>query len=95
MAILQNEFIRLDFDDATGALTGLLNKKTGWQAIRQPKLAQGVILLVPVPDHRKTVPCQNCKSFPISMLKTAPQNYAGSRWQEKNPEYWISPRRSA
>ncbi len=53
MAILQNEFLRLDFDDATGALTGLLNKKTGWQAIRQPKLAQGVILMVPVPAHRK------------------------------------------
>lgn len=50
--ILENDKIQIEFDQNTGAITGLLNKATGWQAIRQPKLASGIRLLVPIESHR-------------------------------------------
>lgn len=50
--ILENEFIRINFNENTGAITGLYNKMTGWQAIAQPKLAAVIKLLVPVDGHR-------------------------------------------
>ena len=46
--ILENEKIKLEFDDCTGAITGCLNKITNWQLIRQKKLAEGIRLLVPL-----------------------------------------------
>jgi hypothetical protein len=50
--ILENEYIRIEFDEKTGAITGLLNKTTNWQLIRQPKLSNGIRLLIPTKDHR-------------------------------------------
>lgn len=49
---LENDEIKLDIDDKTGAIAGLLNKKTDWQVIRQPKLAMGIRLLVPIENYR-------------------------------------------
>ncbi len=49
---LENEYVRIEFDEATGAITGLLNKKTGWQAVAQPKLSSIIKLVVPVEGHR-------------------------------------------
>lgn len=46
--ILENSRIQLEFDEATGAIVGFLNKNTGWQLIRQKKLAEGIRLLVPI-----------------------------------------------
>ncbi len=45
---LENKNLLLEFDEKTGAMVGLLNKMTSWQAIRQPKLAEGIRLLVPM-----------------------------------------------
>ena len=50
--ILENEFLNIEFDKKTGAIVGVLNKKTHWQLIRQPKLSCGIRLLVPTNDHR-------------------------------------------
>lgn len=52
MIFLENNEIELFFDSGTGALTGLRNKLTGWQVIRQPKLAGGLRMLVPIERHR-------------------------------------------
>lgn len=49
---LENENVRIDFDNNTGAIIGLLNKKSNWQVIRQPKLSTIMKLLVPVEGHR-------------------------------------------
>lgn len=49
---LENEHLKLEFDKKTGAIIGLLSKITGWQIIRQPKLAMGIRLLVPIENHR-------------------------------------------
>ena len=46
--ILENSRIQLEFDEATGAIVGFLNKTTHWQLIRQKKLAEGIRLLVPI-----------------------------------------------
>ena len=51
-AHLENEWLKLEFDERSGAITGLLNKKTGWQVIRQPALGRGIRLLVPTESHR-------------------------------------------
>ena len=48
--VLENEKLRVKFDQGTGAVTGLLNKTTNWQVIQQPKLAMGIRLLVLIPD---------------------------------------------
>lgn len=50
--IMKNEKVEIAFDDTTGAIVGLLNKETGWQVIRQPELAMGIKMLVPVENHR-------------------------------------------
>ncbi|QGQ99711.1 hypothetical protein EHS13_35045 [Paenibacillus psychroresistens] len=49
---LENEYIAVEFSPETGALSGLLNKQNDWQVIRQPKLAMGIRLTVPIPNHR-------------------------------------------
>ena len=49
---LETDKIKLEFDKNTGAIIGLLNKITGWQVIRQPRLAMGIQLLVPIKEHR-------------------------------------------
>ena len=51
-ATLENEFLKIEFDKKTGAIIGVLNKKTDWQLIRQPKLSCGIRLLVPTKEHR-------------------------------------------
>ena len=50
--VLENQKLRIRFDQETGAVTGLLNKGTNWQVIQQPKLAMGIRLLVPIPGCR-------------------------------------------
>ncbi len=45
---LENEKIKLTFNNQTGAVTGLLNKETGWQVIKQPALGMGLQMLVPI-----------------------------------------------
>ena len=49
---IENDKIRVDFDEASGSITGILNKSTEWQLINQPALAAGVELLVPIEDIR-------------------------------------------
>lgn len=36
---LENEHLRIDVNQRTGALTGLLDKHTGWQIQKEPRLA--------------------------------------------------------
>ena len=49
---LENNSIRIEFDEDTGAITGLINKRTNWQVIAQPKLSSIIKLLVPIGAHR-------------------------------------------
>ena len=50
--LLENDKIRIEFDEATGGITKFCCKETGWELIRQPKLAMGIQLRVPAPGHR-------------------------------------------
>ena len=43
--MLENKNIRVEFDEKTGAVCGLLNKATNWQAVSLPKLSAGIILV--------------------------------------------------
>jgi hypothetical protein len=49
---LENEHICVEINEETGGLTGLLDKATGWQTIRQPNLATGICLVVPIVNYR-------------------------------------------
>lgn len=44
--------VEISFDRNTGAIISLLNRNTGWQVIRQPKLSMGICLLVPIENYR-------------------------------------------
>ncbi len=50
--VLENDFIKMEINKTTGAIQGVYNKQTKWQLIRQPKLAMGLQLLIPLPDQR-------------------------------------------
>ena len=46
--ILENKKFKLEIDGKTGAIAGLLNKKTGWQLVHQKALMAGLDVIVPV-----------------------------------------------
>ncbi len=50
--VLENDFIKMEINKTTGAIEGVYNKQTKWQVIRQPDLAIGLQLLIPLPDQR-------------------------------------------
>lgn len=50
--ILENDYLKIEFDRQSGAIIGVLNKTTKWQLIRQPKLSTGIRLLIPTKDYR-------------------------------------------
>src|SRR5262245_16647680 len=50
--MLEDEDLRATFDPKNGALTTLVNKRTGWKVQRRPELGLSFRLLVPLPDQR-------------------------------------------
>jgi len=50
--VLENEQLKVIFDNKTGALLSLTNKKTGWHIQKRPELALSFELLVPAPEKR-------------------------------------------
>lgn len=77
---LENEFVRIDFCKDTGAITGLLNRKTGWQVIRQPKLSIGIRMLVPVKDYRNNKASSEMQK--LSTFSKPDDNIAVLEWGE-------------
>lgn len=66
--ILENEKLRVQFDSKTGAITGLLNKITGWKVIQQPKLSRGIRLLVPIPGFRNNRVNSECQHLDVAQI---------------------------
>lgn len=77
---LENKFIKMEFDQSTGAVIGLLNKNTGWQVIRQPKLAMGIRLLVPIEGYRNNRVLSEEQQLD-SFVKTG-ENEAVLKWKK-------------
>lgn len=50
--ILSNQHLHATFDDATGALSTLESRATGWRLQDRPELGLGFRMLVPLPDRR-------------------------------------------
>lgn len=50
--VLENSRFRVAFDSATGALTGLERKSSGWKIHRRPELGVSFRMLAPLPDRR-------------------------------------------
>lgn len=53
--ILSNEHLNAVFDDATGALSALESRETGWRIQDRPELGLSFTMLVPVPERRNNV----------------------------------------
>ncbi|HEX7362393.1 MAG TPA: DUF6259 domain-containing protein [Bryobacteraceae bacterium] len=49
---LENSHFRVTFDSATGALTGLERKASGWKIHRRPELGASFRMLAPLPTRR-------------------------------------------
>ncbi|MGM9652307.1 MAG: DUF6259 domain-containing protein [Eubacteriales bacterium] len=52
---LSNASVKIGFDETTGAIVELTNCRTGYALIRQPALALGLTMLVPVEEHRNNL----------------------------------------
>ncbi|MGN1410155.1 MAG: DUF6259 domain-containing protein [Eubacteriales bacterium] len=52
---LSNRSVKIGFDEVTGAIVELTNLKTGYNFIRQPALALGLTMLVPIEEHRNNI----------------------------------------
>lgn len=52
--VLENKSIRAEFSPATGALTALVSKATGWNLLPRPELGLSFGLQVPTPGRRAT-----------------------------------------
>ena len=50
--LLSNQHLHATFDDATGALSTLESRATGWRLQDRPELGLGFRMLVPLPDRR-------------------------------------------
>ncbi len=50
--VLENPIFKVVFNENSGALEQLINKKTGWQIQRRPELARSFLMQVPLPDQR-------------------------------------------
>ena len=77
---LSNEDIELQFNSKNGAIIGLLNKKTNWQIIRQPKLGSSIRLLVPIEKYRNNkVLCDFQQLDEFNILN---KNKANLKWSK-------------
>lgn len=52
MYVLSDHLAEIGFDENTGAIVKMKNCRTGYELIRQPELALGLTMLIPVKDHR-------------------------------------------
>ncbi len=77
---LENKRIKITFNRENGAIIGLLNKETGWQVIRQPGLAMGIQLLVPIKDHRNNRASSKIQKLSAFDKKT--ETMAGLYWDK-------------
>lgn len=79
--ILENERIKLEFDEETGAVVGFLNKNTNWQIINEKKLAQGIRLLVPISTKIRSnrVLSQNQR---LSSFEKTDSSHAVLKWEK-------------
>jgi len=50
--VLEDHYLRCEFSRETGALVGLLSKKSGWLIQRRAELGVSFRLLAPLPDRR-------------------------------------------
>ncbi|MGH9654522.1 MAG: hypothetical protein ACRD6B_13785, partial [Bryobacteraceae bacterium] len=50
--VLENSHFRVSFDSASGALTGLERKQSGWKIHRRPELGVSFRMLAPLPNRR-------------------------------------------
>ncbi|HIS77276.1 MAG TPA: hypothetical protein IAB51_10810 [Candidatus Merdivicinus excrementipullorum] len=78
--LLENDKIRIEFDEATGGITKFCCKETGWELIRQPKLAMGIQLRVPAPGHRWNL-AESGRQKLASFAAVPEEGTAALRWE--------------
>lgn len=78
--ILKSETAEIAFDRTTGAIVSLRNRETGWQAIRQPALAMGIRMLVPIEDYRSNWVWSECQK--LSGITEYGENKCVLRWDK-------------
>lgn len=49
---IENEYVKVRIDKRNGVIIGLQDKKRNWEMIRQPKLAMGLEMLLPLENRR-------------------------------------------
>lgn len=83
---LENEHVRVDVNQRTGALTGLFHKLTGWQVQKQPRLAASFRIFAPQPD-RAYNPILGERNFAQSVSKSDDGRSLTIVWTALRSEY--------
>ena len=78
--ILENQKLRLCLDDTTGSITQFCNLETGWELIRQPALAMGIALRIPIAGHRSNMAESSAQK--LSCIERPDGQTAVLRWAE-------------
>jgi hypothetical protein len=84
--VLENDLLSLTFDESTGALTGIVNKATGWRWQTQANLGESFNLFVPTPD-RSYNPVLGVRNRLASFEKSADGLTLTLVWSNLESEY--------
>lgn len=82
---LENEHVRVAFDEGTGALVEFLIKKTNWQLVRDKMLAESVRVFAATPE-RSYNPALGARNR-TTIVKSTEQNALTITWRGLNTEY--------
>jgi hypothetical protein len=83
--ILENELLKVKFNQNTGALESLISKATGWEIQKRSELAQSFRMLVPKPNQRHN-PVLGIKQKPPEIYFDKIKNQVTLKWNNLSSE---------
>lgn len=83
---LENDLVRIGFDQRSGAMTEFVSKKTGWKIQRRPELGESFRVFAPQPD-RSYNPILGARNRVKSLEKSADGSTLTIVWGPLQSEY--------
>lgn len=83
--VLENEQLKVIFDDESGALLSFTHKQTGWHIQNSPELALSFELLVPAPEKRNN-PVLGSKQKLVSAVLSDDKRFITFTWKNLQSE---------
>jgi hypothetical protein len=83
---IENDNLKVTFDQGSGALTGFIFKKTGWNLQQRPELGESFRMFVPIPE-RDYSPVLGARNRLVSYKKSADGQSIVLVWDNLQSEY--------